>query len=181
MGQPAADWDADIRNYWESGILPPTLSPDATASPEMTATVVPDATAMPEGTEEQDLMELQGVMLATDFLDSSIQLQDPDNPDAGIDDAIVDVETGEIQYIVINTTFDDGERWIPVTLNHLQWDANDEIFVLNADRAALLDAPFFEDGQYPDASADGWDSNFDTFWQNFDFVPGTEVEATPTP
>jgi hypothetical protein len=47
------------------------------------------------------------------------------------------------------------------------------VFVINANPATFKDAPFFENGQYPDTSS-GWNSQFDTFWQNYGTGSGEE-------
>jgi hypothetical protein len=78
---------------------------------------------------------------------------------------IVDVDTGNILYFVVDAPFDDAERWIPIPMNLFQWDVNNDIFTLNVNPATLRDAPFFEEGLYPDMSVDGWDSEFHSFWQ----------------
>jgi sporulation protein YlmC with PRC-barrel domain len=83
-----------------------------------------------------------------------------------IDDLIVDIDTGDIRYIVVDAAFDDGERWIPIPLSFFQWDTNNGAFALNVNPAMLQDAPFFQDGQYPDMTVEGWDSDFNSFWQN---------------
>jgi sporulation protein YlmC with PRC-barrel domain len=199
----AGDWDSDIRSYWESGTLPATAAPDATVSPE--ATALPEATASPEGPTMQ-AEDLQGVILASELLNSGITINTPvqegvqtqeatalpettaeatapavtDSIDplpadvnAVIDDVIIDVETGEVRYIVLSAGLDDGERWIPVPLNFFQWNADNESLVLNTDPGTLRDAPSFQDGQYPDTAADGWDSDFDAFWQAVTPGPGT--------
>ena len=88
------------------------------------------------------------------------------NIEGAIDDMIVAVDSGEIQYLVVNASLEDGERFIPVPLSVIRWDAADGAFVINANPAALRDAPFFTDGQYPDTTANGWNSEFDAFWQN---------------
>ncbi|MGZ9234821.1 MAG: hypothetical protein ACXW4E_04785, partial [Anaerolineales bacterium] len=84
-----------------------------------------------------------------------------------------DVDTGEIRYIVIDASFEDGERWIPVPLNFVQWNADNGAYILNVGPTALRDAPSFQDGQYPDMTADGWDGDFDTYWQGIE--PGVSV------
>ena len=190
IGEPAGDWDVDIRSYWESGVVPTT----PTADPNMTATPVPDideATATAD-TGQGEASALQGVVLASDVLGTSIALSpgqgqgaeqgqdqatataDPNQasgPGVGnfsgtIEDMIVDTETGDILYILVNTTLDDGERWIPVPLSFFQWDADNATALLNVNPATLRDAPFFLDGEFPDTTVDGWDSEWDTFWQN---------------
>jgi sporulation protein YlmC with PRC-barrel domain len=200
----AGDWDSDIRNYWESGTLPPTPAPEATNDPNLTATASPEATAMPEATalpEGSGIQgeDLQGVILASELLDSGITVNAqasgaigatalpeataeatapatdpaplPEDVNATIDDVIVDVNTGEIRYIVLSAGFDDGEHWIPVPVNFFQWNAENGTLILNTDPVTLRDAPSFQNGQYPDATTAGWDSDFGAFWQNV--TPGT--------
>lgn len=234
MGQSAGDWDATIDSYWQGGGTTTTESstpvPDATAvPPESNATGSPEATALPEatadasGTDTMSGQTLQGVVLASEVLDSTISLspgqgqgpvqgQDqataapdgtsmPDstptvtadqapgqdqgqgvgNINATIEDMIVDTDTGAILYIVVNTTLDDSERWIPVPLGLIQWDAANSAFLLNANPAMLRDAPFFEDGLFPDTTMDGWNSEFDSFWQNGGTGSGAGTDSTATP
>jgi len=90
-GQPAGDWDAQIRSYWQGGGIvanPPVAG--GTVAPNMTATGVSNgnATAMPQGTatlttgttgqtpgQGQGLdMPLQGVMLASEVFGSGIKV-----------------------------------------------------------------------------------------------------------
>jgi sporulation protein YlmC with PRC-barrel domain len=236
-GQPAADWDVDIRTYWESGGATGgtanTPAAGETPAVDMTATAnTPDAgqatatgdagqgtglatetLAADQGTGENLAggQDLQGVVLASEVLDSTITLSpgegqgqgqgqatadpnatvdpnatadpnatvDPNataaTEDAGqgvgniegtVDDMIVAVDTGEIQYIVVDVTLDEGQRWIPVPLSAIQWDVANGAFLINANPATFRDAPFFENGQYPDTTVSGWNSEFDTFWQS---------------
>jgi len=103
--------------------------------------------------------------------------------EATVDDLIIDTKTGDILYLVLNTKIDDNERLIPVPLSLLQWDSNDEAFVVNANPAMLRDAPSFGEDQYPDTSVAGWDSDILAFWQNNGSGEGsgTGVQATATP
>ncbi|HJQ14940.1 MAG TPA: PRC-barrel domain-containing protein [Anaerolineales bacterium] len=231
-GQSAADWDADIRTYWESGGAAGgtanTPAAGETPAVEMTATAAtPDAgeatatgdagqgtglatetLAADQGTGENLAggQDLKGVVLASDVLDSSITLspgegqataepnatadpnattdpnvtadpnaiaatgqeqgEDAGNIQSTIDDLIVAVDTGKIQYFVVNVTLGEGRRWIPVPLSSIQWDAANSVFVINANPATFQEAPFFENGQYPDTTLSGWNSEFDTFWQS---------------
>ena len=198
-GEPAEDWDTDIRTYWETGTLPATVVPEATAAAEETATVSPDATV--EATEAPGAVELQGVVLASDVLGSTVNLNtgqvegqgqeqatatpdaaqatatvdpaiataatDPDVIDVSgvIEDIIVDIAAGDIRYVVVNAPFAEGERWIPIPLRVFQWDAANEAFVLNAEPVMVQEAPFFVDDSWPDTTVDGWDAEFDAFWQ----------------
>jgi hypothetical protein len=214
MGEPAADWDLDIRSYWESGVVPATAAPEATASPEaaVTETVSPDTTAAPEGTEVGGVADLQGVVLASEVLGSAVTLspgqgegqsQGTDQgqatatagtdlatatpgvvidatatvdalPTSGpgvgnfngtIEDMIVDIDAGDILYIVVNAAFDEGERWIPIPLSFFQWDATNNAFAINANPAMVQEAPFFDGDTWPDTTSEGWNDEFDAFWQ----------------
>jgi sporulation protein YlmC with PRC-barrel domain len=82
MGQPAGDWDADIRAYWEGGVVPGT--PAATATADGTA----EATQGTGGPGQGQAQDLQGVMLASEILGSSIQVRGNDQA-LGIDPAVV--------------------------------------------------------------------------------------------
>lgn len=124
-------------------------SPNTSQTPSQAqGTGTPAATAMPAttGTPSTDT-DNQGQVL-----------------DVVIDDLIVDTVSGAIQYVVVNTSFDDGEHWIPVPLDLLRWDANNGAFVLDVDPTMLQGAPFFTDGEYPDTTVEGWDLDFSTYW-----------------
>lgn len=239
MGQSAADWDADIRNYWQGGgtgagqaTADPnaTTDPNATAMPEATATTDGTGTDQGQATATQDagagqdqgtgqVQPLQGVMLASDILGATLTLGTQDqgvgqataDPNATVDpnattdpnatalpeatsdgtvtdqgdvtatieDLIVDTDTGDIQYIVVNASFTDGERWIPVPLGIFQWDAASGSFILNADGTMLQNAPSFQEDLFPDTTVDEWDDEFDSFWQNNGAGGGANPTATP--
>jgi len=200
-GEPAGDWDVDIRGYWETGVLPATALPEATTAADATATVSPDGTAVPEATEAPGAADLQGVALVSEVLGSTVTLTsaqgegqeqatatpgtapeqatatvdpaiataatDPDVIDFNgvLEDMIVDIEAGNILYLVVNAAFDEGERWIPIPLRVFQWDAANETFVINADSAMVQEAPFFEENSWPDMTVEGWDDEFEAFWQ----------------
>lgn len=79
-GQPADDWDVDLRNFWEGGVVPSatqatgdataTTTGEATAAPEMTATATGAGTGSGTGTGTAQ-NELQGVMLASEVIGST--------------------------------------------------------------------------------------------------------------
>jgi len=85
---------------------------------------------------------------------------------ATIEDMIVDTDAGDILYIVLNAAFADADRWIPVPLGMFQFDTAGQGLVFSGDATMLQGAPFFEDGQFPDTNTSGWNTEFDTFWQN---------------
>jgi hypothetical protein len=79
---------------------------------------------------------------------------------------IIDTSNGNIMYIVLDTNLSTGEQWIPVPLSMFQWDSATQGWVLNADATMLQNAPSFPNGQYPDTTVSGWNSQFDAFWQS---------------
>jgi len=188
LGEPAADWDIDIDNFWTNGdVSTPFAGTDATATPssEMTST--------PESTAEPVTGALQGVALASDVLGlelsfdaeaAGLEDQSQTTPEAtpqatttpgsdqdaqvvdgiSIDDLIADVETGELLFIVVVIDSDDGQFLTPVPIEHFRWDATNEVLIMVTDEETLLDAPSFEGGEYPDTSVDGWDVEFHDYW-----------------
>ena len=263
MGQPASDWDANIRSFWESGGATggAANTPEAGATTDVnaTATGAQPGTGTEQATATGDVSQgtglatptlgtdqgvgqnstggqaLQGVVLASEVLDSTITLspgqgqgqgqgqataepaatepnatanpnETPTTTTAGqgagqgqgqgvgnmqgtVDDLIVAPDSGQIQYLVVDTTSDQGERWIPIPLSFIQWDGANQAFVINANPATFGNAPFFENGQFPDMTTPGWDTEFSTFWQNNGAGTGTGTgtgtgaagEATATP
>jgi len=253
MGQPASNWDADIRNFWDTGTVPGASAADTpaantpavgvTASPEMTATTTTGGASSGgattgSGQGVNGAMKLQGVVLASDVVGATVMISpqgqgngqgqgqgtgngqaaatttpdgtaaatampeatattttgtgnsgstgsDLDNMQATVSDLIVDPATGEIQYLVISGSFTEGERWIPVPIGFLRWDATTESFVVNISGNALQNAPSFQEDQFPDTSTSGWDTDFNDFWQNQGIGDsagvGTVTAATATP
>jgi hypothetical protein len=102
------------------------------------------------------------------------------NVSATIDDMIVNADLGEIMYIVIKTSFEDGVHLSPVPLRLLKFDSENQAFLLDVDAAMLQNAPFFQSDQFPDMTTPGWNSEFDSFWQT-NGSGGTGSQATPTP
>jgi sporulation protein YlmC with PRC-barrel domain len=222
MGQPAGDWDADIRGFWEGGVVPDAAEAEGTATVDGAASPATDATATATlstgpGQGQGQAQDLQGVMLASEILGSTIQVRgneqaldtdpavvgtadpnatgvataDPNatattgdtgsvtDPGQGaemmdvtVEDLIVNPDTGEIRYLVVTGGFAEGERWIPVPLGFVQWDAASQNFLIRVNAAALQNAPVFEAGEFPDMSVEGWDEEFRAFWDNPDNTGG---------
>lgn len=220
-GLPAEDWDTDIRNFWESGVVPSateaaTEAPTEAATEAATEPVTGAATAAPgSGPGKGQGTELQGVVLASDLLGATITITlgqglgpadgtgttgtaqataeatatvdaaaspaatastgtgsgtgtgSTEGPtEATVEDIIVDPDTGEILFLVLSSLFDGEDRWIPVPLSVMLWDTTNQGLLFSGDGGLLLDAPFFLPDEFPDTSVDGWDTDFNDFWQN---------------
>jgi hypothetical protein len=75
-----------------------------------------------------------------------------------------------------------GQNMIPVPLSMFQFNSGS--FALNADAAMLQAAPSLANGQIPDTTMSGWDSQFSSFWQGVTPGSGTGTggaQATATP
>jgi sporulation protein YlmC with PRC-barrel domain len=254
MGQPASDWDLEIRNYWQNGgsgtgtgvatatsgtgtggtgLATATTDTSTSGTGLATATATTGTgtglatatagTGTGTGTG-QGTTALQGVVLATDILGSTVTIgaqgtgTGTDGTDlatatpgtgtggtglatattdtstggtglatattsaglatattgpgtgtgsivATIEDMIIATDTGDIQYIILNTNAG-TQQLIPVPLSVFQWDNTAQGFALNVDSTMLQNAPTLENGQIPDTTTSGWNSQFDTFWQN---------------
>jgi sporulation protein YlmC with PRC-barrel domain len=86
--------------------------------------------------------------------------------DMTVDDVIVDPNTGAIQYIVVTGAFTGGQRTVAVPPKFLLWDAANQKFSLGVNTLALVNAPAFDNGQYPDFSSSDWSSKLDSYWNN---------------
>jgi hypothetical protein len=232
QGQAATGWDESLSGYWANpgagtgatGTLTtetPAAGSEATAMPDATATTTTDtgtvatATSTTGGTGTgtgQGSQQVQGVILATDVLGSTVMVSpqgndqgtgtgttdatatpaadstaaantpdpnatattDPGTGGAGtgtgdmsqgtVEDIILDPETGDLQYLVVSFGADD--RWFPLPIGFLNWDATTNGFVVKVNANALQNAPAFSADQFPDTSAEGWDQEWQGFWQN---------------
>jgi hypothetical protein len=101
-----------------------------------------------------------------------------------VEDIIVDPDTGDILFLVLSSMFDDGDRWIPVPLSMMRWDTTNQSLMFGGDASMLQNAPFFAADQFPDPSTEGWDTDFNDFWQNnggSGTGSGSGADATATP
>ena len=131
-GEPAGNWDADVRDYWD-GILNTQAS--ETPTPEVAATSMPS-----------DQTGLTGVIRASELL--SYKIEDEGNlANISVDDVLINVESGEVQYVVINVNSSvTGEMLIPIPLNIFHWDSAAKAFTLNVNANTILNAPIFNEG-----------------------------------
>jgi sporulation protein YlmC with PRC-barrel domain len=233
-GQPAADWDAAIQNYWQNGGNGAAIG-QATSTPaggaDLTATPgnANGATAATQTTPGAGVQKMQGVVLASDLLGSTVRVYDTgkgagngqnqgmvtETPAAGqavatndstgaaagtavatdtvsgmgiantlgtmdatVDDAIVDPNAGAIQYLVVTGAFTGGQRTVPVPVKYLNWDAANQKFSLGVNSLALVNAPAFDKGQYPDFSSNDWSTKLDSYWNN---LKSDMLNVTPAP
>lgn len=167
LGEPAADWDADIQSFWTSGVT----ATEGTETPEAEATPVQEAvtTETPEATEsvgQVTAAELQGVVLASDLIGMDI-LGSQEDAIATVEDIIVEPDGGNVQYLVISVSGIEAleGNWILIPLEGLGLDADNQVLVLHVDEQVLVGAPAFEADQLPDTTEADWDADVRTYWQ----------------
>ena len=118
------------------------------------------------GTTVASTPEAGGTDMATDTYTDDVVGSETAN--ATIDDVIIDVATGQMLYFVIRTDLGSGDdRLIPVAVDAIKWDGQNNAFVLDISAADLQNAPSFEDGTYPNITMKGWDDQFKAFWADF--------------
>lgn len=152
LGEQAEGWDADIHSYWQDIV-----------TANVTGTVTSTATTVQTG--------LSGVVLASDLLGYNFEIGEEG---VEVDDIIVDVETCDIQYVVISTgAFLEKEKLIPIPVRALSWDGTNNTFALsNIDPLALMQAPTFDRDKYPQTNSPNWDDDIRTFWDKY-VTPGS--------
>lgn len=94
-----------------------------------------------------------------------------DNELGSVEDVIVDPQTGEIDYLVVDAddALDAVDGWILVPLDQVQVvydddDANTHSVDILADRERMIGAPTFDVDALPDLSTPGWDDELNTYW-----------------
>ena len=98
-----------------------------------------------------------------------------------VDDAIVDLNSGEIAYVIVaisSTDRADGQL-APVPFELLTWDKESSALKLKVDAQVVLDAPFFEGGEYPDTQAAEWEADYHAYWEKY--LSGGGMTEPPAP
>ena len=169
FGNEAGNWDADIRSYWESnmGMGTETATPGTTQmSTEMPT--MPATTAEPTmpATIEQPSTGLIGVALATQLIGQSLQIPGA-NLTLAVNDIIIDVVSGNVQYLVISLTVGSGSAsLVPVPLKDFGLNTSTSNLSLNLSADQLQAAPSFSPDAFPNTQQSGWDSNYSSYWSS---------------
>jgi sporulation protein YlmC with PRC-barrel domain len=96
-----------------------------------------------------------------------------------IEEVVVDAETGEVRYVVVDVDEDElnlRDVWVPVPMAQLNIvidrdDMDDVVFDAGdlrilVDRQRLVDAPHFDAGALPDTQSPEWDAGIRDYWGN---------------
>ncbi len=115
---------------------------------------------------------MQGVVLASQVIGFSIS---PNNqPIASVEDVIVDVNTGDLRYVVLSITGIQGldNMLIPIPPRILGLDIQNQTFTINVDPQMLQNAPKFVQDSFPLTTQPNWDADIQSFWQS-------QMQTTP--
>ena len=126
-----------------------TTSTPQAGTTDTTATADPNATATTGGTGTGTGT---GSTMTGDFSQGTVQ------------DVIIEPEDGDLEYLVVS--FGTDERYFPIPIGFLRWDAATSGIVLMVNGTALQNAPAFSADQFPDTSTSGWDQQWEDFWTN---------------
>lgn len=147
VSEPAEDWGAGFADFWSNAGV--NTEPVAGA----------------------EANELQGVILATNLLDSAIVFDSDEvvpgtdvDGEMDIDNAVIDTSTGQVQFLIVNAFYGDGGRLIPVPLSQFRWDADTQSFIFNGEPTMLQEAPFLA-GDLSDTFEEGWQDDYFDYWQ----------------
>jgi sporulation protein YlmC with PRC-barrel domain len=162
IGQPAKNWDAAFRNYWGLSQAGTIKSNGTTGTPS-----VPSVTQTPG--QQTTATGFQGVVLASQVL--AYRVDGSNNQQiANVNDIILDPTNGNLEYVLINVTGLQGltnQTLVPVPLRALSWNSQYNTININVPPQVLLNAPRFSPGQLPKTTNPNWNSEIQTFWQQY--------------
>jgi hypothetical protein len=115
--------------------------------------------------------------LATSLLDFEVWDQDGSEQLGSVEELILNFDNVEASYIVVASRSEDAERVLPVPIELFSCDNTERVLILEVDLETFENAPEFSGGEIPDTSQQGWDGEFNTYWNSFLFG----AEAYPTP
>ena len=154
----------------------------AAASAASAITKTAGATTTADLQNAQDI-ETFGVVRASELMDFDVANMAGDDL-GSVDDAVVTLPDGCIQYVVVSSGGFLGlgkdsflVPWRAVALN-----LPDNRLVLNVDQSVFDNAPIFDAKNAPDMNAAGWNADVNSFWQSVNItVPTTAAPAGQIP
>lgn len=153
--------------------ITPTVGALETMPVVVTSTPGEAATQAPASTEALPSTGVIDPGLVTTLLDFDVYDQ-KGNQVGDAEDLVVDLETGQITYLVVNM---DGSYipvpWLLVTVvtSTTQSDStavgpqND--FVLSVDKDVLTGAPGYAEGEFPNTQTTDWDMAVQSYWKEY--------------
>lgn len=150
LGQPVTGWDADLRSFWG-------LSTSSSALGEPTAA---------PGVQTESATQLQGVVLASDFVGRSVQTLDGQSAGT-VADLVIDPQTGVLRYVVLNTSPGGEPGLIAVPVGLLAWHPASTALLLRVEQVVFITAPFYTQDSFPQTQTPDWDAEIRSYWQGY--------------
>jgi hypothetical protein len=114
-------------------------------------------------------------LLLRPYVGIPVRSADENNALVGLLSDLIVEQDGRIAYGVMTTDPSQnlGQGQVPVPWQAFNYDPDARVMTLNVDTQMLQNAPRFEMLQAPNMSAQGWDQEWNTYWQ--DAVPAAPV------
>jgi sporulation protein YlmC with PRC-barrel domain len=83
-----------------------------------------------------------------------------------IEDLMVDVNNSQVRYAVLSFGgfLDIGDKLFAIPLDAIQFNSEEQAFILDVDEERLEQAPGFERENWPDTTVPDWDLGYSDFW-----------------
>ena len=146
----------------------------------MTETAGTTATADLQNPQD---IETFGVVRASELMDFDVSNTAGDDL-GNVDDAVVTLPDGCIQYVVVSSGgfLGLGEDSFLVPWRAVALNLPNNQLVLNVDQSVFDNAPIFDAKNAPDMNTAGWDADVNSFWQSVNItVPTTAAPAGQIP
>jgi sporulation protein YlmC with PRC-barrel domain len=172
-------------------------TPDTAAEEQAGAATTPDTAAEEQAgvettpdtaTEEQagaattpgmEQFDMMSAYKASEFI--GYHVQNPQGEDLGeIEDLMVDVDNSQVRYAVLSFGgfLDIGDKLFAIPLDAIQFNADEQAFILDVDEERLEQAPGFERENWPDTADPDWDMGYSDFWLDGTTDSVGEAEGT---
>ena len=169
----AEGWDEEIRSFWSNLGVEVNQAVDR-AGDAVQGTPAAGDQSQVTGTPGMDGVETPSQVGNVVFIEtvSDLAVRNMNDEDvASVEDLIINPENGQITHAVLSVGgfLGIGDRYVPVPWDALnfQMDNNRLVLVIDADQSRLEEAPGFDNrGEFPSTQQQGWDSEFDSYWQS---------------
>jgi sporulation protein YlmC with PRC-barrel domain len=144
-------------------------TPDAATEDQAGAVTTPDA-----ATEEQagaattpgmGQFDMMSAYKASEFI--GYPVQNPQGEDLGeIEDLMVDPSSSQVRYAVLSFGgfLDIGDKLFAIPLDAIEFNPEEQAFIMDVDQERLEQAPGFERENWPDTANPDWDMGYSDFW-----------------
>jgi sporulation protein YlmC with PRC-barrel domain len=109
--------------------------------------------------------DMMSAYKASEFIGYNVQ--NTQGEDLGeIEDLMVDLNNSQVRYAVLSFGgfLDIGDKLFAIPLDAIQFNTEEQAFILDVDEERLEQAPGFERENWPDTATPDWDMGYSDFW-----------------